>query len=62
MRPVKGGDDNWPEFQFYLNESQMIAVSTTTVSGKEEVKVVGDFGITPNCSVFETNLGNPLRN
>lgn len=57
MRPPNGGDDVWPEYQFFLNESQMIAISTTMVGGKEHLKTMGDFEITPNCSVFETNLG-----
>jgi hypothetical protein len=57
MRPPKGGDDVWPEYQFYLNESQMIAISSTTIAGKEHLKTMGNFEITPNCSVFETNLG-----
>jgi hypothetical protein len=50
MRPPKGGD-NWPEYMFYINESEMVAVEQSTEA------VIGDFKITPNCSVFETNLG-----
>lgn len=57
MRPPKGGDEVWPEHQFYLNDTQMVAVSTSRVGGKEHLKMMGDYEITPNCSVFETNLG-----
>ena len=53
MRPPKGGEQ-WPELLFFLNEAQIVAVSVDPDGG---VKMVGDFGITPNCSVFETNLG-----
>ena len=57
MKPLKGVDETWPEYQFYLNESQMVAVDSSVVAGQEHTKMMGDFEITPNCSVFETNLG-----
>ena len=57
MKPLKGVDETWPEYQFYLNESQMVAVDSSIVAGQEHTKMMGDFEITPNCSVFETNLG-----
>ena len=57
MRPPKGGEA-WPELLFFLNEAQIVAVGVDADSTDgEQVKMVGDFEITPNCSVFETTLG-----
>jgi hypothetical protein len=50
MRPPKGGEV-WPQYMFYINDSEMIAVDQATNS------IMADFKISPNCSVFETNLG-----
>ena len=63
MRPPKGGDI-WPEVMFFLNEAQIVAVSSDHDSGygdRGQIKMVGDFEITPNCSVFETNLGEVIK-
>jgi PH domain len=67
IRPVKGGDD-WPFYSVYLHDSELIiidnentasdGVSTTDGIGSDGSKNIhGSFKITPNCSVFETNLG-----
>jgi hypothetical protein len=56
MRPLKGGD-LWDDLQFFINEREMVAVTLENGSTKDRLKIVSSYEITPNCSVFETNLG-----
>jgi PH domain len=55
MRPPKGGEV-WPEELFFLNEALMVVVDKDA-EDETQARIVSDYAITPNCSVFETNLG-----
>lgn len=56
MRPPKGGEpSSWPEYFFRLRSSELIVLDV--LSDPQKSQIVGEIKITPNCSVFETNLG-----
>ncbi len=55
MRPPKGGEI-WPQHHFFINEHAMIVVDSEP-EDKTNARIIGEYAISPNCSVFETNLG-----
>ena len=55
MRPPKGGDV-WPQHHFFINEHAMIVVDSEPEDATN-ARIMGEYSISPNCSVFETNLG-----